>query len=75
MGAPPNEVFSAFAFVGFLMCAIPFYWHLEGTRKYFHRWSMHSENIRYSLEYGHLPVYVLGWHWMPVRIHQLGCVE
>ncbi|THH15868.1 hypothetical protein EW146_g4686 [Bondarzewia mesenterica] len=29
MGAPPNEVFSAFAFIGFVMCSIPFYWHLE----------------------------------------------
>lgn len=27
--AYPNEVFSAFAFLGFLMCCIPFPWHLE----------------------------------------------
>ncbi|KAI0060066.1 STE3-domain-containing protein [Artomyces pyxidatus] len=26
---PPNQVFSAFSFVGFVMCAIPFYWHME----------------------------------------------
>ncbi|KAH9987662.1 GPCR fungal pheromone mating factor [Russula compacta] len=26
---PPNEAFTAFSFIGFLMCAIPFYWHLE----------------------------------------------
>nr|AVI69657.1 pheromone receptor [Cyclocybe aegerita] len=25
----PNEVFTAFAFIGFLMCAIPFPWHFE----------------------------------------------
>ncbi|KAI0270667.1 pheromone A receptor-domain-containing protein [Gloeopeniophorella convolvens] len=25
----PNQIFSAFAFIGFLLCAIPFYWHLE----------------------------------------------
>jgi hypothetical protein len=25
-----NHVFSAFAFLGFLLCAIPFPWHLEG---------------------------------------------
>jgi len=24
-----NELFSAFSFMGFVMCAIPFYWHLE----------------------------------------------
>lgn len=27
----PNGLFSAFAFIGFLMCAIPFPWHLEGN--------------------------------------------
>ncbi|PPR07984.1 hypothetical protein CVT24_002696 [Panaeolus cyanescens] len=27
--AAPNELFTAFAFLGFLMCAIPFPWHLE----------------------------------------------
>jgi len=26
---PPNQVYSAFSFIGFVMCAIPFYWHLE----------------------------------------------
>ncbi len=26
----PNEVFTAFAFLGFLLCAIPLPWHLEG---------------------------------------------
>jgi len=27
--APPNALFSTFSFIGFLFCAIPFYWHLE----------------------------------------------
>jgi len=31
---PPNQVYSAFSFIGFLLCAIPFYWHLEGTSKH-----------------------------------------
>jgi hypothetical protein len=31
---PPNQVYSAFSFIGFVMCAIPFYWHLEGTSMY-----------------------------------------
>ncbi|KAH9976617.1 GPCR fungal pheromone mating factor [Lactifluus volemus] len=26
---PPNELFTAFSFVGFLMCVIPFYWHFQ----------------------------------------------
>jgi hypothetical protein len=73
--SPPNEVFSTFSFLGFVMCAIPFYWHLEGTRRYFRHWSTHSDDIRHSLEYGHLLVYVLDWPWMPGKFHQLDCVE
>jgi len=72
---PPTQVYSAFSFIAFVMCAIPFYWHLEGTRRYFHRRSTHSEDIRDSLEYGHLLVYGLGWCRMPVTMHQLDCVE
>ncbi len=26
----PNQIYSAFSFIGFLLCAIPFYWQLEG---------------------------------------------
>jgi len=29
MYPPPNEVYTAFSFIGFVLCAIPFYWHLE----------------------------------------------
>ncbi|KAH9958653.1 GPCR fungal pheromone mating factor [Russula compacta] len=29
MHYPPNEMYTALSFVGFLMCAIPFYWHME----------------------------------------------
>jgi len=25
----PNQIYSAFTFIGFILCAIPFYWHLE----------------------------------------------
>jgi pheromone a factor receptor len=28
--AYPNGLFSAFSFIGFLLCLIPLYWHLEG---------------------------------------------
>jgi pheromone a factor receptor len=34
MYPPPNEVYTAFSFIGFVLCAIPFYWHLEGTQKF-----------------------------------------
>ncbi|KAH9959376.1 GPCR fungal pheromone mating factor [Russula compacta] len=29
IGSLPNEVYTGFSFVGFLMCAIPFYWHMQ----------------------------------------------
>ncbi|KAH9986174.1 pheromone A receptor-domain-containing protein [Russula compacta] len=29
MGVPPNQVYSAFSFIGVVLCVIPFYWHLE----------------------------------------------
>ena len=31
MAPPPNHVYTAFSFIGFLLSVIPFYWHLEGT--------------------------------------------
>ena len=30
MGAPPNLLYTVFSFIGFVMCFIPLYWHLEG---------------------------------------------
>src|SRR6266576_1228542 len=32
MPLPPNELYSAFSFIGFMLCAIPFYWHFKGKR-------------------------------------------
>ena len=32
----PNQVFTSFAFLGFLLCAIPLPWHLEGRRRVLH---------------------------------------
>ncbi|KAF8491684.1 pheromone A receptor-domain-containing protein [Russula emetica] len=29
MSPPPNEVYTVFSFIGFVLCAIPLYWHLE----------------------------------------------
>ena len=34
MYPPPNELYTAFSFIGFVLCAIPLYWHLEGTWDY-----------------------------------------
>jgi hypothetical protein len=73
--SPSNQVYSAFSFIGFTLCAIPFYWHLEGTQRYFRRSSRHSKDKRHSLEYGHLLVYGMDWHWMSDGIRQLGRME
>ncbi|KAH9985325.1 pheromone A receptor-domain-containing protein [Russula vinacea] len=37
----PNQIYTAFSFIGFVLCAIPFYWHLQ---------VLHY--VRASLEYG-----------------------
>ena len=32
MALVPNQVYTAaFSFVGFILCAVPFFWRLEGT--------------------------------------------
>jgi hypothetical protein len=30
----PNQLYTAFSFIGFVFCVIPLYWHLEGALKY-----------------------------------------
>ena len=30
MHLPPNELYSVFSFIGFVLSAIPFYWHFKG---------------------------------------------
>jgi pheromone a factor receptor len=39
MPPPPNELYTAFSFIGFVFCAIPFYWHLEGNWNYLCPWN------------------------------------
>jgi RNase P/RNase MRP subunit p30 len=60
--------------MGFVLCAIPLYWHLEGTWKYSHE-SIAPKNIRLSLEYGHLLVHDMGRAWMPHAMRQLNRME
>ncbi len=36
MHLPPNDLYSAFSFIGFVFCAIPFYWHFKGIRATVH---------------------------------------
>ena len=33
---PPNELYSVFSFIGFVLSVIPFYWHFKGTRATIH---------------------------------------
>jgi hypothetical protein len=75
MPPPPNEVYTAFSFIGFVLCAIPLYWHLEGTWKYSRVWNTHFKIVPRSLEYGHMLVHDLGWSWMPFAMHQFDRME
>ena len=36
MHLPPNELYSAFSFIGFVLSTIPFYWHFKGKRATIH---------------------------------------
>ena len=35
MYPPPNELYTAFSFIGFILCVIPLYWHLQGMSDVF----------------------------------------
>ncbi len=74
MPPPPNGLFTALSFVGFVLSAIPFYWHLEGTWKYSYDLST-PENVRLSLEYGHLLIHDLGRSWMLDAMRQFDRME
>jgi pheromone a factor receptor len=40
MSPPPNELYTALSFIGFVFCAIPFYWHLECRSKNLRGWNI-----------------------------------
>jgi hypothetical protein len=84
--APPNALFSTFSFIGFLFCAIPLYWHLEGklhpTRAVLsvsHELTVlalaASPLPSSSVECRHFLVYGLGWPGLFECFHQLGRLE
>jgi hypothetical protein len=75
MPPPPNGVYTAFSFIGFVLCAIPFYWHLEGPWKYLVIGVLVLKLARRSLEYRHVLVHDLGRSWMPLAMHQLNRME
>ena len=78
MSPPPNEVYSAFSFIGFVLCTIPLYWHLEGNVTVdVHSWLKYSVLILkfYSLQCRHLLIYDLDRSWMSLPMHQLDRME
>ena len=40
MPPPPNVLYTVFAFIGFVLCAIPFYWHLRGKSNHPRAWNV-----------------------------------
>jgi hypothetical protein len=71
----PNELYTAFSFIGFVMCAIPFYWHLEGTCDYSRGGGSWSNNAPRSLEYRHMLVHGLDRRWLSNAVCQLDRLE
>ena len=53
MHVPPNELYSVFSFIGFVLCTIPFYWHFKGkVCNYSPDRSVLSENINVARNTG-----------------------
>ena len=65
MGYYPNEVFSAFSFLGFVLSFIPLYWHLEGTSNFrcmIRAWDLRA--LPCSLEHRDLHVHDMDRSWL-----------
>jgi hypothetical protein len=74
--AIPNQLFTAFSFIGFLLCAIPLYWHLEG--ELFARLpfvTIIDPLSGSSLECWHFLVHCLGWLGLFESFYQLDRLE
>lgn len=59
MSPPPNEAYTAFSFIGFVLCAIPLYWHLEGNVDIHTGWSTYFKLVWLSSECRHLLIHDL----------------
>ena len=78
MPPPPNVVYTVFSFIGFVLCAIPFYWHLEGERNYLRSWNilfLRLDGTPDSLEYGYMLVHDLDRSWVLATMYQLHRME
>jgi len=76
MAPVPNQVYTAFSFLGFILCAVPFYWHLEGTSNF--RCRLRTRDLRTlpcSLERRHMYVHGLDRSWVFDPVRQLDRLE
>lgn len=72
--APPNWVFSLFSFIGFVLCCIPFPWHLAGNQPTYAT-SLLPANFFPSLEHRDMSLYGLDWRDLLSSLHQLRRLE
>jgi len=76
MAPVPNQVYTAFSFLGFVLCAVPFYWHLEGTSNF--RCMLRARDpgtLPRSLEHRHMYVHGLDRSGLFVPMRQLDRLE
>ena len=75
MQPPPNELYTAFSFIGFVLCAIPIYWHFEGQLYCTNRQSTEFKNPRRSSEHRNMLVHGMDWSRLSDTMHQLHRME
>jgi len=73
--AYPNELYTVFSFLGFLMCLIPLPCHLKGRLVSFLSSSRKLIAWPVSSEHRHLSVHFLGRYRMPYLLHKLNRLE
>jgi len=72
----PNEVYTLFAFIGFLLVTIPFPWHLEGTDMFGLVDKSKIDQINeFSLEHWDLSLHGLDWISLPQSVYQFYHLE
>lgn len=71
---PPNSLFSALAFVGFLLAGLPLPWHVH-CKLHLSDVSSFADSILYSMAYGYLHVHALDKPWMLHFVRQLRGME
>ena len=71
-----SHLYAVFSFIGFVLCVIPFYWHLQGSSGTLLAFWLLALNVFFcSLEHWHLHVHGLGWPRLPCSVYQRHPVE